>query len=247
MSRPLDKDRYEALSDAWNEIVARWDSGESLGREDAAAMLRRLYEAKGVSPIRGSAEPSDLYDKELTSLYVIGKYGMGLDQQYREQFETLFALEERIDEAVRVLEEGGQGAREKVKALLGEVDGNAVARILRMVLTKIYFGFEEEASMRRAADALLAAFPERANDVTRFLKFYTAFKVAMAIKRGDVRDRITKEALKHATAVELGKGKEVLPGDNYIATIAREVFKVPARTLRDILALRPPRPGPARS
>ncbi|ADL18562.1 hypothetical protein ASAC_0154 [Acidilobus saccharovorans 345-15] len=218
----------------WNNIISVWDSGQQVDRQGAIELLRREYESLKITPIKGSADPSDLYDKELTSLYVMGKYGMGLDEQYPEQFDSLFNLEIKLEQAASMLIAEGVNAKDKVLMLLGTVDGNTVARILRIGLTKVYFGFADDSHMKQLSDAISAAFPERADDVNRFLKFYSAFKVALAIEQGSVRDRLTKEALKEAVAIQLGRGREAVPSDRYIVKIASEVFKVPGKVLRQI-------------
>ena len=164
---------------------------------------------------------------------------MGLDEQYPEIFDRVFQVESKIEQSIEaLLAEEPAKARDKVLALLGGVDGNTVARILRMALTRIYFGFADDGLMKRLSDAITAAFPEREVDVNRFLRFYAAFKLALAIEQGEVRDRITKEAVKHATAIQLGKGKETLPSDEYVAKIASEVMKVPTKVLRQVLSFR---------
>lgn len=208
-------------------------------------MLRSEYSKLSISPIKGTAEPADLYDKELTSLYIVGKYGMGLDEQYPELFEAVFQLEMKLERAIDVLlSDEPARARDKVLAILGDVDGNTVARIMRLAMTKFYLGFAGEDVVKRLGDAISAAFPERAEDVNRFLKFYSAFRLALAIEQGEVKDRVTKEALKHATALQLGRGKVTMPSDEYVAKIASEVFKVPKKVLRQVLSLKESR-GPA--
>ncbi|MGC9072116.1 MAG: DUF2192 domain-containing protein [Acidilobus sp.] len=233
------KFRAEALVGVWNELISSWESGENVTREKAMEALKAEYLRLSISPIKGSVEPTDLYDKELTSLYIVGKYGMGLDEQYPEIFDAVFPMESKIESSIdALLGEEPTKAKDKVLALLGEVDGNIVARLLRMALTKIYFGFAGDDLMKRLSDALSAAFPERAEDVNRFLRFYAAFRVALAIEQGEARDRVTKEAFKHAMAIQLGRGKETLPSDEYVAKIASEVLKVPTKVLRQVLSLR---------
>lgn len=234
MKGKTSKARAEAIMNVWNAIISEWDSGREVSRQAAIDMLRSEYSSMKVSPIKGAADPEDLYDKELTSLYVMGKYGMGLDSQYPELFDKLFSVETRLDQAATMLTSEGASARDKVLALLGQVDGNVVARLLRIGLTKVYFGFADDSYMKQLSDAVTAAFPDRAKDVNRFLRFYSAFKVAMAIEQGSVKDRLTKEALKEALAIQLGKGKEALPSDSYIMKIAKEVFKVPIGILRQV-------------
>ncbi|MEB3860121.1 MAG: DUF2192 domain-containing protein, partial [Desulfurococcales archaeon] len=73
--------------------------------------------------------------------------------------------------------------------------------------------------------------------VSKYARFYIAFQVASAISRGRVRDRLTKEAVKQALALELQPLKGVIPDDKYIAVIASEVFKIPKRHLLNMLKI----------
>ncbi|MEM0366487.1 MAG: DUF2192 domain-containing protein, partial [Acidilobaceae archaeon] len=80
--------------------------------------------------------------------------------------------------------------------------------------------------------------PEKSKTIKNYIKFYIAFKIAEAISNGEVRDRISKEALKHALALEFKLEKRGLPDDSYIRMIAREVFNIPEKILNNILTAR---------
>ena len=229
--------RLNLLFDLWNEILARWDRGEELTREDVVSLLRREYERERMSPLRGASMPEDIYDKEMASLYVVGKYGMGLDQQYPDLFDKIFYVESRYDKIAEILLTlPPEEARDKILALVGgQMSDNTVARILRIRFTMIYFGFADERSLRELAEALARAFPEKERIVAKYLRFYIAFKVASSIYRGEVRDRLTKEALKQGTALSFQGFQGVIPDDNYIRKIAQDVFRVPRRVLDQVL------------
>ncbi len=228
--------RLSLLMDVWNEIVSEWESGRDVTRERVVAKLREAYAREKLSPLRGASLPEDIYDKEMASLYVVGKYGMGLEEVYPQLFDRLFPDEIKYEKAIAaLLTEEPEVARVKVQALLGRLDDNVIARMLRLKFTEVYFGFSSEESLVNLIRALVRAFPEKERIAVKYARFYIAFKIASAIYRGEVRDRITKEAMKQATALSFNGMQGVLPDDNYISKIASEVFRVRQSRLRGIL------------
>jgi len=61
--------------DVWGEIIAR--SSERLTREEVIEILRKRYERDGVEPVRGAVNPSDIYERDLIALYIVGVEGAG--------------------------------------------------------------------------------------------------------------------------------------------------------------------------
>jgi len=232
--------RLSLLMDVWNDIVSAWESGKRVTRADVVRMLREAYGKERISPLRGASVPEDIYEKELASLYVVGKYGMGLEEVYPQLFDEVFGDEVRYEKAIAaLLTEPPETARAKVQALLGRLDDNVIARMLRLKFTEVYFGFADEESLVKLIKALVAALPEKERIAVKYARFYIAFKIASAIARGEVRDRITKEALKQASALAFDGLQGVIPDDNYIAKIASEVFGVRPHRLRGILKTGP--------
>lgn len=234
------KKRINVLMDVWNKIIEVWEeSGGTLTRGDVVKILKDAYDRESIRPLKGIANPADLYDKELSSLYVVGKYGMGLDEQYPELFDKIFHEEVKFESVINIiLKEPLDKAVEKVKVILGDVSDNTLARILRLKMTEVFFGFTGREDFVNLVRILSKAFPSKAKTIENYTRFYIAFKVAEAIARGEVKDRISKEALKHAMALELGlSDKRKLPDDSYISRIAEEVFGVPRRSLSEILSV----------
>jgi len=229
--------RLSLLMDLWNEIISKWESGEELTRERVVRMLREAYAQERMSPLRGASLPEDIYDKEMASLYVVGKYGMGLEELYPKLFDELFPNEIRYEKAAEILlTEPPEQARDKILVLLGgRLDDNTIARMFRLKFTEVYFGFASEDSLIQLLKAFVKAFPEKEKLAVKYARFYTAFKVASAIYRGEVRDRITKEALKQATALSFSEFQGAIPDDKYIGKIASEVFGVRQGVLNHIL------------
>lgn len=229
--------RLEVLKDLWAKIVDIWESRGILTRDEVVAMLRGAYERAGLEPIRGKALPDDIYDKEMASLYVVGKYGMGIEDQYPEIFDRVFYREVKYEAAAKALLGGRpEVARAKVESILGTVTDNELARMLRLKLTEVYFGFADEGELFELLKSLAKAFPEKERIAVKYARFYTALMIARKISEGEVRNRIYKEAYKQAAAVKLGL-HGVLPDDDYIADIARSVYHVPERILRSTLKL----------
>jgi len=232
------KRRIAVLMDVWRDLIDEWERGGHLSRSRVVDMLRSTYEREGISPLKGAANPPDLYEKEMASLYVVGKHGMGLEREYPELFDSVFSDEIRFEQAIEVLlSEEPDRARMKVQALLGgSIDDNIVARMLRLKLTEVYFGFSNPDSFKLLLKRFTEAFPEHRRVASKYARFYIAFRVADAIQKGEVRDRITKEALKQALALELSWLDKILPDDSYIRKIAEEVFHLPRRILDPVLS-----------
>ncbi len=229
--------RLSLLMDLWNEIISAWESGDDLSREKVVRMLRDAYVKEKLSPLRGASLPQDIYEKELASLYVVGKHGMGLEELYPKLFDRVFTDEIRYDKVISILlTEDPETARDKIIALMGgRLDDNTIARMFRLKFTEVYFGFSDEESLINLLQAFVKAFPEKEKLAVKYARFYIAFKVASAIYRGEVRDRITKEAMKQASALAFSQFQGAIPDDRYIEKIASEVFGVRKNTLKTIL------------
>ncbi len=229
--------RLSILMDLWNEILDKWESGEKLTREKIVDMLKEAYAKERISPLRGASIPEDLYDKELASLYIVGKYGMGLEEIYPKLFDEIFKEEIKYDKIINIIiTEDPETARDKVSTILGgKLSDNTIARIFRLKFTEVYFGFTDESSLINLLKNFVKVFPDKEKIATKYARFYIAFKVAASIYRGDVRDRITKEALKQASALSFSDFQGAIPDDSYIEKIAVGVFGVKKNYIKGIL------------
>ncbi len=226
--------KINVLVDLWTKIIEYYAEG-GVKRKEIEEMLRKYYEEKRIVPFKGKATPDDLYDKELTSLYIVGKYGLGLDKEYREIFDEVFYHEETYERIIEVLLRGEQGARELVLNLLGgSLEPNTLARILRVMFTMVILGFRKEEEFYRLLRVIADYFPEHRDTLRKYTRFYIAFRVAEAIAKGQVKNKVAKEALKQSLALRIGFEKSI-PDDKYIYSIAREVFKIPVKILKNVL------------
>ena len=83
----------------------------------------------------------------------------------------------------------------------------------------------------------MKVFPDMEKTIRKYARFYVAFRTAEAIAKGEIKNKIEKEAFKQSLALRLGLEK-IIPDDNYVYIIAREVFKVPDNVLRKILKVK---------
>ena len=228
--------RIQLAVDILGEVVGRND----IDRYKLIELMKYKYSKAKTQPIRGKAFPPDIYDKELATLYVIGRYGLGIDIDYPELFNKVFGKEILLDHALEAVLKGDY---DKARQLLIEIsparviDSNTLARMLRVGFTKTILGFTSENIFFELLHKCIEAFPEEQRTVQNFVRFYIAFKLAEEIYGGSVRDRITKEAYKQALAVKMGFPK-IMPNDKYVYTIATEVFNVNKRVLEKILSLK---------
>jgi len=203
-------------------------------RDKLKEEMKKLYEKEGISPLRGLALPPDILDKELATLYVVGKYGMGLtDEEMGEAFE----FERKLEKAAKIIMEAPPDARDKIRELVGPIDSNALARIFRIFFTATVLGFMDENEFIKLIRNALKLFPDMEKTIRKYARFYVAFRTAEAIAKGEIRNKIEKEAFKQSLALRLGLEK-VIPDDNYVYIIAREVFKVPENVLKKILKVK---------
>jgi hypothetical protein len=230
------KKRIQIAVTILSDILRR---GDEISREKAVEILQKQYRKYGITPLKGKATPTDIYDKELASLYIVGKYGLGLHEEYPGLFKKIFYLEETYEEIIdKILSGEYESARNMLKgtSASGVIDGNSVARLLRIPFTKLVMGFISEEEFSKILHKAMEAFPEEQRTVENYVRFYVGYKVAEAIYRGEARNRAYKEALKRSIALRLGFPTST-PSDEYIAAIAREVFGVPDRILGKVLKL----------
>lgn len=226
------RNRINAAMEALSRILQE----KIMDREKATSILEDTYRKRAIQPLRGKAWPNDIWDKEMATLYVIAKYALMLNEENPELFHKLFNYEETLEEAANtILEKSPEDARKIVLFLLGgQIDDNTVARLLRVLTTKVVTGFEDEDKLIKLLQALPKVFPEQERTVRKYARFYIALRVAQSIAMREIRSRIAKEAFKQALAARIGLPR-IMPDDEYIAFIATNVFEVPRKKLSRIL------------
>lgn len=225
MVKEIYKERVKVLTDLWSKILQQ----DNLSRERAIDMLRESYEEKGIKPIRGF-KAEDLYEKELISLYVVGKDGLGLYEDYKSLFERILNPEITYDQALNlILEDKPIEAYEK----LNKDKGN-VAKSLRVIFVETIFSFKPEELLFKALRNLNNSnFDDLKHTAISFSRFYTAFKIAEGIAEKSIRDKMSLEAMKKVIAINIGISYPS-PKQEYISLIATEVFNINQKILKRI-------------
>ncbi len=227
--------RIEAAIEALSTIMTK----RVKDRREAVKIVEEIYRKHAVQPIRGKAWPPDIWDKELATLYAVAKYALSLESEDEELFRRLFSVEETLEEVANVIlsERSDEEKRKLVGFLLGgDLESNTIARVFRVVATQVILGFRDEVELEDLIRKVAQLFPELSSTARKYARYYIALRVAEAIAEGKIRSRIEKEALKQALAARIGLEK-ILPDDEYIDYIARNVFGVSSRRLKNILSL----------
>jgi len=223
MVKQIYKDRVSTLVEIWGYITQNY---ENLEREELISILKESYEKKGLKPFRGF-KVDNLYEKELISLYVIGKDGLNLYNEYKNIFEKLFKNEINYDYSLELINQDPILAYK----FLGE-DKENLAKALRLVFTRAIFEFiPEENLFEKLRKLYNVEVDSIRHTAVSFARFYSAFKIAESIAEGKATNKTVIEAMKKALAINIGI-KYPLPKDSYIQLIAREVFNVPEVILK---------------
>ncbi len=225
------KARIEALIRVWSEITS--SNRKDWTREELADLVFAEYSKRKIEPLRGKQRPPDIFEKELSSLYFVGKYGLGLASEYPEIFSGPLALETKIDELLAKL---AKNETLGLKDLLGSVTKEELIKILRVPFTGVVLGFIDETVFSKFLEKIAEEYPEFEDTIRNYKRFYIAFRLAESIAKREIKSKVAKEALKHAIAVRINSQKN-MPNDRYVYTIASEVFKVPSKILQKLLSL----------
>ena len=230
--RALHGRRIEACISLLSEILR----GEVRNREEAVRRLEEIYNSSGLEPIRGWTK-INIFDKEMCTAYLVAKYGLGLDPgEYERLYKRYFYIEtgaERAAERIRAGEDPAKVIREE----LGEVNENLVFRVARLEATAALLGFKSEEGLAELLRRLEEAFPELKRKINGFRKFYIAFRVAQEIVAGNIRNRLEKEAFKHALCIKLNAEKAA-PSDEFVREIAVNVLKARESYVNNALSLK---------
>lgn len=222
--------RIEACID----LVSKALKGEVKNRGEAVKELEKLYRALKIEPIRGWAK-INLFDKEMCTVYVVAKYGLGLDvNEYRDFYERILGVELSAERAADRIK-AGEGVSAIVEEL-GSVDENIVFRIARLEATAVLLGFKPEDGLALLLERLSELFPELNHKIAGFKKFYIAFKVAQGIAEGSIRTRFEKEALKHALCLKF-RAEKAAPSDEFVREVAVNVLKLQERYVANAVSL----------
>ena len=226
MVKEIYKDKVKALTDIWSTVLLKW---EELTRETLIAYLQKVYTERGIRPFRGF-RAENLFEKELTSFYVIGKDGLGLYEENKPVFDKLLYNEELYDDIYQLISDN-QPYEAFAKA---SSSTDVIARGLRIGFTRAVFSFSEFENLFESLRNLDATgLDPLKHTAMSFSRFVTAFLLAEGIAEKRLRNKISVEAEKKAIAIKIGI-KYPAPKYEYIQLIAKEVFGVSEKVLKRI-------------
>ena len=228
----LHRKRIEIAIKLWSKIL----QGTYSSRSELVKDLESEYKRAKLEPIRGKSR-RNAYDKELTVVYLVGRYGLGLEpREYPKVYRRLFELELKCEEALgRIL--GGEDPNTVMRDVFDRVTEDLVFRVIRLAYVSVLLEFSSENCLIKLLSAFEKAMPSLHDRFRRFKKFFVAFRIAEAIVAREVRNRLEKEALKHALCLKFGAEKSA-PPDEEIRLIATEVLGMPEYIVNDVLKAR---------
>ncbi len=206
--------------------------GEFSSREQLVDYIEKLYEFNEIEPIRGKTK-INIYDKELATVYLVGRYGLGLDDEEFSRFIDLFPIEYKAEKVIEHIFEGADPRRAMLDEY-GEIDENTVFRVLRLAMTAVLLGFMSEERFIDLLEKFEETFEEYRRKIQGFKRFYIAFRLAEEVAAGNIRNRIEKEAFKHALCLRL-RAEKVAPPDALVREIAINVLGAPEYKVNDAL------------
>jgi len=227
--------RVQLIIDCWSRILR----GEARSRDDVARILKELYEKHKVEPIRGVSKPADIYDKEIASVYVIGKYGLGLDQEIdsSEDLRNIFSIEIDAENLVKLMIRGKTRKEicEEWKDLCSKLNEFLILRSLRFAFTMMYFDFLSKEDFNKFLRKLYEEFQEYGETIRRIAKFYLAYRLGEILSKNEAINKIDFDIKRNILGLELGIPRAV-PGPRYVIDVAKHFFNLPKSVVDRVIS-----------
>jgi hypothetical protein len=228
----MKRKRIIALVNAWSRIIRE----NITSREEATKILQMCYKEIGVEPIRGSSSSPDLYDKDMASLYIIAKWGLGLDKELsKDVLEKLFDVEIKIEKILEILKNVSNYDEfcSRDPELCKSVDDKLVARILRFLFTMYYFEFMDKQTFVQLMRKVYNVFKPMEETVRRFAKFVIAYEVGKKLADNEIKTKIDINIAKNTIAIDFGI-PNILPSISYIIEVSKHFFEIPQNLVNSL-------------
>ncbi|RLE66287.1 MAG: hypothetical protein DRJ38_02120 [Thermoprotei archaeon] len=223
--------RIEACTYIWSVLLKKTFKE----RKQVVTFLEKVYKQYNIEPIRGKTK-IEIFDKEMATLYLVGKYGLGFNpHDYGDIFNNIFTVELKSERTADIILSGGD-PEQAIKENMGDIDENLVFRVIRLIFTASLLGFRDEKDLVKLLEKLEERFPQYGKRFLRFKKFYIAFRIAEGVAIGKIRNRLEKEALKHALCIKLNATRAA-PSDSLVREIAVNVLKADEAEVNDALKI----------
>jgi hypothetical protein len=224
--------RIIAAVNVWGELLRL----KIASREDAINIIKNIYKDTNVEPIRGASSPPDIFDKEMITIYIIGKWGLGLDKEMLiEMLDSLFNKEVMLEKLYNSILQGNSRDEicREIKELCEKLDEALIARELRFAFTLYYFGFTEYGNLVTLLRKIYMFFPEFQETVRRFTKFVIAYEVGSRISSGKIKNDIELNMTKNVIALDIGIPR-ALPSTSYIVEVSKHFFNLQENILKSL-------------
>ncbi len=238
-TRQLYRERIQVAVDLWDRILR----GQITNRAQLEEQLYAEYKKRGIEPFRGFSKIR-IYDKEIATVFVVGKYGLGLGDDIIESTKHIFTVEYKCDKAYLILKERNftidDFVKDAVRNLINNPDlglgvEDRVFRFMRYVFTGTLLNFFPEEDFVATYRALQEIFPELKDILIRYVKFYVAFKIAEGIVLGQITNPAERKIYKYAYCVKLNVQK-CAPSDKLIREVTIRVYKAPKKLVDRLFA-----------
>jgi len=211
------KRMIEACIYVWSHIMNN-ENGE-VSREKIVKMLKDAYHKFKVKPIKDYSR-TGLYEREIITLYIVGKYGLNLVDEIN-SLSKVFYKEKEYDSLYHGLVENSSNSNTLEKKLSAEV----ILKTARFGLIMSLLGFGLNDKFLEVISLLATNYPDYAPKLYKLAKIYIAIEIAKKIAEGTVKNRLEKEALKQALCMKINSPKAA-PSDKMIYKFAKYYFGV---------------------
>jgi len=212
------KRMIEACIYVWSHIIN--DSSNNVSREKLVKMLKDAYHKFKVKPIKDYSR-TGLYEREIITLYIVGKYGLNLIDEIN-SLSRVFYKEKEYDSLYHELLENLTSSSVVKKKLSAEI----VLKTARFGLIMSLLGFGLNDKFLEIISLLANNYPDYASKLYKLAKVYIAIEIARKIAEGTVKNRLEKEALKQALCMKINSPKAA-PSDKMVYKFAKYYFGVP--------------------
>ncbi|WP_238375076.1 DUF2192 domain-containing protein [Vulcanisaeta thermophila] len=240
-AKMLYRDRIEVAIEIWDKIL----KGEVTDRNHLRNLLKDRYRRTRIKPLMGFYK-SGIYDKEIATVFVVGKYGLGIvGDETTKTLSNLFSVEIKCNKTYQLLKNKNyQPDTESIKQIneiINEDWGpklkttkDKALRILRYVFTGVILRFIPEEDLVNTYKALGSIYTNLTTTLKGYIKFYVAFKVAEDIALHRIRKPEEEKIMKYVYCLRLGLTK-CIPTDAQIRAIATHVLKTPQNLVNTVI------------
>jgi len=208
----------EACIHAWSNIIA---DADTITREKVVKILKESYRKFKVKPLKDYAK-TGLYEREIITLYVVGKYGLNIIDEM-EYISDIFNKEKKYERLYLMLTEKCEDP--ELNRTLDSLSAETVLKTARFGLIMSLLGFASDSRFLEIMSCLIKLFPKYSTKLYKLAKIFIALEIAKKVSEGVIKNRFEKEALKQALCMKINSPK-VAPSDKMIYQIAKYYFGV---------------------